>query len=93
MPGGNPYPELIAQTPAKPLRIFMQAANRDLGWDEAEWNWLAHNLRVAAALAEAAYDVRLVLGDGGHNPNHGGVLLPDAIRWVFRAEEPAPAAT
>jgi hypothetical protein len=37
---------------------------------------LANKLRVAAALAEARYGFRLVLGDGGHNPNHGGVLLP-----------------
>jgi enterochelin esterase-like enzyme len=86
MPGGNPYPALISETPRKPLRIFMQAGHRDLGWNEplAEGNWLAENLRVAAALAEADYDFRLVLGDGGHNPNHAGVLLPDALRWVFR---------
>ncbi|WP_129666166.1 hypothetical protein [Phytoactinopolyspora endophytica] len=38
----------------------------------------------AAALAEAGYDFRLVLGDGGHSPNHGGVLLPDALRWLWR---------
>ncbi|HXH79713.1 alpha/beta hydrolase [Nocardioides sp.] len=89
MPGGNPYPELIAQTPAKPLRIFMQAPHRDLGWNEPapEYNWLADNLRVAAALAEAAYDFRLVLGDGEHSSNHGGVLFPDALRWLFRAPE------
>jgi enterochelin esterase-like enzyme len=84
MPGGNPYPSLLAQTPAKPLRIFMQAGHRDLGWNEPDGNWLAENLRVAAALAEVDYDFRLVLGDGGHSPNHAGVLLPDALRWAFR---------
>ncbi len=84
MPNGNPYPALIPGAPRKPLRIFMQAGHRDLAWNEPEWNWLANNLRVAAALAEAGYDFRLVLGDGGHSPNHGGVLLPDALRWVFR---------
>ncbi|WP_151082832.1 alpha/beta hydrolase [Nocardioides cynanchi] len=89
MPGGNPYPALIPVSPRKPLRVFMQAGHRDLGWNEPEGNWLAENLRVAAALAEAEYDVRLVLGDGGHSPNHLGVLLPDALRWVFRAAEPA----
>jgi enterochelin esterase family protein len=84
MPGGNPYPEIIARTPRKPLRIFMQAGHRDLGWNEPGQNWLAGNLRVAAALAESGYDFRLVLGDGGHSPNHGGVLLPDALRWLWR---------
>ncbi|MBX7269311.1 esterase family protein [Micromonospora sp. Llam7] len=84
MPGGNPYPEIIPRVPRKPLRIFMQAGHRDLHWNEPGSNWLANNLRVAAALAEAGYDFRLVLGDGGHSPNHGGVLLPDALRWLWR---------
>jgi enterochelin esterase-like enzyme len=91
MPGGNPYPALIPVSPRKPLRIFMQAGHRDLGWNEPEGNWLAANLRVAAALAEAEYDVRLVLGDGGHSSNHLGVLLPDALRWVFRPTVPSDA--
>lgn len=84
MPGGNPYPRLIPTESARPLRIFLQTAHRDLGWDEPEHNWLAENLRTAAALAERGYDFRLVLGDGSHNPNHAGVLLPDALRWLWR---------
>lgn len=84
MPGGNPYPALIRATPAKPLRIWLHAATRDLNWDKPEHNWLSANLQVAAALAERGYDFRLVLGDGGHDGNHGGVLLPDALRWLWR---------
>jgi enterochelin esterase family protein len=84
--GGNRYPELIRDTPNKPLRIFLQAATRDLNWDAAELNWFSANLLVAAALAERGYDLRLVLGDGGHNPNHGGAILPDALRWLWRPE-------
>ncbi|MBD9730000.1 alpha/beta hydrolase [Streptomyces caniscabiei] len=87
MPDGNPYPDLISRVPRKPLRIFMQSGHRDLHWNEPQWNWLAENLRVAAALAEAGYDFRLVLGDGGHSPNHGGVLLPDALRWLWRPDD------
>jgi enterochelin esterase-like enzyme len=87
MPGGNPYPELIPVTDPKPLRIFLQAGHRDLHWNGPRMNWLAHNLRVAAALVEAGYDAHLVLGDGGHSPNHGGVLLPDALRWSLRADQ------
>jgi enterochelin esterase family protein len=83
MPGGNPYPALIPETPRKPLRVFIQAGHRDLGWDEPEDNWLANTLRVVAALAEGGYDVRLVLGDGGHDSNHAGALLPDALRWAL----------
>jgi enterochelin esterase family protein len=82
--GGNPYPQLIQDTPRKPLRVFMQAATRDLNWNAAEFNWFSSNLRVAAALAERGYDLRFVLGDGGHDPNHGGAILPDALRWLWR---------
>jgi enterochelin esterase family protein len=82
--GGNPYPELIRATPPKPLRVFLRASKRDLGFDRPELNWFSANLQVAAALAERAYDLRLVLGDGGHGPNHGGAILPDALRWLFR---------
>jgi enterochelin esterase-like enzyme len=91
MPGGNPYPAIAPTAPRKPLRIFMQAGHRDACWNQGTNNFLAENLRVAAALAEAGYDFRLVLGDGGHNPNHAGVLMPDALRWVLRAD-PSPAS-
>lgn len=86
MPGGNPYPDLLPVTPVKPLRIFMQAGHRDLNWNKPQHNWFANNLRVAAGLAEAGYDFRFIQGDGGHSPNHGGVLLPDALRWIYRAK-------
>jgi enterochelin esterase family protein len=84
--GGNRYPELIHDTPKKPLRVFLQAATRDLNWDAAEHNWFSASLRIAAALAEREYDLRLVLGDGGHNANHGGAILPDALRWLWRRQ-------
>lgn len=84
--GGNPYPMLIQETPRKPLRIFLQAATRDLHWNEPVLNWFSTNLRMAAGLAERGYDFRLVLGDGGHSPNHGGAILPDALRWLWRRE-------
>jgi len=84
MPGGNPYPELIRETPPKPLRMWLHAAMRDLNWNQPQNNWLSANLQIAAALAESGYDFRLVLGDGGHDGNHGGVVLPDALRWLWR---------
>jgi hypothetical protein len=39
----------------------------------------------------ASSDVRLVLDDGGHDSSHGGVLLPDALRWVSRPPDAEPA--
>ena len=87
MEGGNPYLSLIQKTPRKPLRIFLQASTHDLDYNEAAFNWYSTNLRLAAALAERAYDFRLVLGDGDHSPasgNHGAAILPDALRWLWR---------
>jgi enterochelin esterase family protein len=75
---------VIHEAPPKPLRVFMQAATRDLYWNQPEYNWFSNNLKVAAALAEGGYDLRFVLGDGGHSPNHGAAILPDALRWLWR---------
>ncbi|GAA1494460.1 alpha/beta hydrolase [Curtobacterium herbarum] len=83
MPGGNPYPELLAAEAPRPTRVFLHAAHRDLHWNERAWNWFAESLDTASALARAGYDFRLVVGDGSHSPNHGGVLLPDALRWLW----------
>lgn len=83
IPGGNPYPELLAKTPRRPLRVFLHAAHRDVGWNALDRNWFAENLETAAAFARAGYDFRLVVGDGPHSPNHGGVLLPDALSWLW----------
>jgi hypothetical protein len=60
----------------------MLAATHDINWGP-ERNSLKETLLVAAALSERYYDFRLVLGDGGHNGNHGGVILPDALRWLW----------
>jgi enterochelin esterase-like enzyme len=82
--GDDFHAELIQQAPKKPLRIFMQSAARDINWDAAEENWVSISLRIAAVLIERGYDFRFVLGDGAHNPNHGGAILPDALRWLWR---------
>ncbi|WP_309105249.1 alpha/beta hydrolase-fold protein [Microbacterium sp.] len=83
MPGGNPYPDLLHRGQVRDLRILLHAAHRDIGWNDADWNWFAESLETAAALTRTGHDVRLVVGDGGHSPNHGGVLLPDALRWLW----------
>jgi enterochelin esterase family protein len=82
--GGNRYPELIRETPKKPLRIFMHTVTRDLNWNASQFNFFSTNLRIAAALAERGYDFRFVVGDGEHDGNHDGVILPDALRWLWR---------
>jgi hypothetical protein len=67
------------------MRIAAQAVSA-APWATATDNWCSANLTMAAALAERGYDLRLVLGGGGHDPNHGGAILPDALRRLWRAE-------
>jgi enterochelin esterase family protein len=39
-----------------------------------------------AALRFMGYDSQFVFGEGGHNGNHGGAILPDSLRWLWRAK-------
>jgi enterochelin esterase family protein len=39
---------------------------------------------MAAALKIRGYDYRFELGDGGHTHKHGGSLLPDTLRRLWR---------
>jgi enterochelin esterase-like enzyme len=102
--GGNRYPEIVRAAPHKPLRVFLQDGSQDNRSTRPGWNWVIGNLSLAAALEEKVYDYRFVLGDGAHNGNHGGAILPDSLRWLWRgyrlpvsvadstAAEPKPAA-
>ncbi len=40
-----------------------------------------------SALKFKDYDVKFVYGEGGHNGNHGGAILPDSLRWLWRDYE------
>jgi enterochelin esterase family protein len=94
VPGGDLYPTLIRKNPIKPIRIFLQDGSNDL--DNNHGSWFLANQQMLAALnfANAAadrrndtgprYDVQHVWGDGAHSDAHGGALLPDILRWIFR---------
>ena len=38
----------------------------------------------AAALKFAKYDYLFAPGTGGHDGKHGGAILPDSLRWLWR---------
>jgi enterochelin esterase family protein len=80
--GGDVYPGLIRKTERKPVRVFLQDGCGDL--DNLHGSWPLANLSMAAALKHMEYDYKLVYGDGGHNGKHGGVILPDSLRWLWR---------
>lgn len=85
--GGHVYPALIRKTDPKPIRVFLQDGSGDL--DNQHGNWPLANQQMAAALKFAGYDYRFEYGDGGHNGKHGGAILPDAMRWLWRPAEAA----
>lgn len=90
--GGHVYPSLVRKTDRKPIRVFLQDGSGDL--DNQHGNWPLANQEMAAALKFAGYDYRFEYGDGGHNGKHGGAILPESLKWLWRpAETPAaPAA-
>ncbi len=42
---------------------------------------------MAAALKFAKYDYKFVFGMGGHNGAHGGAILPESLRWLWRQDD------
>jgi enterochelin esterase family protein len=86
--GGDVYPGRVRKTkPApKPIRVFLQDGSGDL--DNVYGNWPLANQQMAKALRFAGYDYKFEYGDGGHNGKHGGAILPDSLRWLWRDEKP-----
>ncbi|MCP4513314.1 MAG: hypothetical protein GY826_43725 [Fuerstiella sp.] len=80
--GGHAYPALIRKTERKPIRVFLQDGENDLDNEHGNW-WLA-NLEMAAALKFMDYDYKFVAGKGRHSQKHGGAVLPDSLRWLWR---------
>lgn len=80
--GGHVYPALIRKTPAKPIRVYLQDGENDL--DNQHGNWWLSNLQMEKALAFSKYDYKFVAGQGRHSQKHGGAILPDSLRWIWR---------
>lgn len=81
---GDTYPGIIRKTPKKAVRVFLQDGSNDLNNEHGHWP-LA-NQTMAEALNYAKYDYRFEYGDGGHNGKHGGAILPDSLRWLWKDE-------
>ena len=80
--GGHVYPALIRKEEKRPIRVYLQAGEKDL--DNAHGNWPLANLQMEKALAFAGYDYHFVMGTEGHNGKHGGAILPESLRWLWR---------
>lgn len=81
--GDHIYPSLVRKMETKPLRVFLQDGEKDVN--------IYSNYELGAALRDAGYDYKLVIGTEGHNSKHGSAILPDALRWLWR-DYPTPIA-
>ena len=80
--GGDSYINLIRKSEPRPLRVFLQDGTNDL--DIYAGSWYVANEGMAKSLAFAGYDVRFEVGTEGHNGKHGGAILPEALKWLWR---------
>ena len=80
--GGDAYPALIRKSANKPIRVFLQDGRNDL--DNEFGNWPLANQQMDNSLRFKKYDCQFVFGDGAHSGNHGGAILPDSLRWLWR---------
>lgn len=85
--GGYVYPAIIRKTDNKPLRVCLQGGSNDI--DNQFGNWWLANLQMEKSLQFKKYDVKFVGGEGGHNGEHGGAVLPETLRWLWRTEKTA----
>jgi len=83
--GGHVYPELVRKSDPKPIRVFIQDGIHDnRNPANPERDWYLQNQAMVAALKEKGYDMTHVFGEGNHSDNHGGAILPEILRWIWR---------
>ena len=80
--GGDRYPGMIRKAEKRPIRVFLQDGKNDL--NNVHGNWWLGNLQMESSLQFAEYDYKFVAGEGAHNGNHGGAILPESLRWLWR---------
>jgi gluconolactonase len=80
--GADVYPDLIRKMEPLPLRVFLQDGSKDQSIYGG--NWYLANQEMYSALQFAGYESEFVVGTEGHSGRHGGSILPDALRWVWK---------
>lgn len=83
------HEHFIPQSPRKPLRLWLQVGEHDLGYqrDEASYhNWVMANERMADVLKAKGYHYHYVFcKNAGHVDRKAvGQTLPEALEWVWR---------
>jgi enterochelin esterase family protein len=83
--GEHIYPELVAASEMKPIRIFLQDGRNDNRRPGRPNNdWFLQNVRLVQALTQKGYEVNYTWGIGNHGQKQGGAIFPDIMRWLWR---------
>ena len=83
------HERMIPQSEVKPLRIWLQVGEKDIGWDRDEatlHNWVLANQRMAAALKAKGYHYQYVFCRGAGHVDRNAVAqtLPEALAWLWQ---------
>ena len=79
------YPELVAESEKKPIRIFLQDGRNDNRHPtNPNRDWFHQNVRLKDALAKKGYELNYTWGIGNHGQKQGGAIFPEMMRWVWR---------
>jgi enterochelin esterase family protein len=88
--GGHAYPDIIAKSEKKPLRVFLldgRNDNRGLrpdGTYDVTRDWFAQNVRMQKALEAKGYDLNYMYGIQVHGHGMLKAVFPDMMRWLWR---------
>src|SRR5258705_6647014 len=91
--GVHEYPNMIRNSEAKPIRVFLQdGLNDNRGMRgrgenavyDPKWDWHGQNIKMAEALKEKGYDFNYTWGIGTHSNKQGGAIMPEMLRWLWR---------
>ena len=84
------HENLIANTPAKPIRIWMEVGDRDLfnpnAMRDHMHDWVAANENMAKVLAARGYHYQFVFARNAGHVDHGVKLqtLPEALEYIWQ---------
>lgn len=93
--GAWEYPEhLVPNTPAKPIRIWMEVSDRDLynpnSMRDGMHDWVLANEKMAAALASKGYHYQFVFAQNAGHVDHAVTeqTLPEALEYLWQGYHP-----
>ena len=79
------YPELVAASDRKPIRVFLQDGRNDnRNLTNPNRDWFHQNVRLVEALTKKGYELNYAWGIGNHGQKQGGAIFPSMLRWLWR---------